>query len=872
MPFGDRVEAGFAASVQRCGNWPGRRSGEQTLADSPTSNADADRESAGESKLKLVLAIAGLVVLLGGGVGYYLFGPKEATPAEKLQRALQLVDGRESVWGLRQATELADELREAKYVDPEFPAGVAYVRGMVAFLDGREFTGREQQQRYLKAIEEFDYAAQRGMPVERRNELTFCLGVALQKVGLTNRAREILEDALEVWPEGKVEVTLLLVENYRTSQQRELLDRAIVLLDELNAVGGLTAEQRSRAALLKSNLLNQVGLREEAMAVLGSVPFERGGASEQGIEIFRAESMIQEGQTLLKRSLEGGDDAARLRGEARTRFTDAQEILLRFIGSTIPPSTAARAQYQVGVCSELLRNGQAAITHYQNTIRRFDGFDEAFAARVRLALVFQQEGRKEEAIRVFRQVQSLVPRPEDFRNSLFHLTELRAAILDAADYWRNTGDFAEAITLCQEMPPVLDRAVALNFAALYSQQWAEAVQREQEAAPADDQPGMEQQVRARWAASGDAWADLARELRTSARYPEFLKVSAEHYRNGHDFEKALQQCNIFIQSEPPRDMPSVYVLRGKTLMDLDRLSDALGDLQFVIENAPTNAAAFEAQYLVGACLLEMDRPDDAERAWRRLTQSNDVKPSADEWRRAKFGLGRLLALRAADDFRRSEPADGDEMTEAQIALRDSSFEKWREAAYHLDEYLLRYPETVERIECHYLLASSYHKLSIELRERLKRPMPTNARRELYRELQMRLDDAVNAYRRLQRDLQSLRANSKLDRYGQELYRNTFLEIPHVFFDKGEYQDALDGYRTVATRFPDHVCVLRAYLQMARCYNRLNQPEEARRQLEQARVILRRLPDEAFVSASSGMSRDDWSAWIDWARQVQANRT
>lgn len=811
--------------------------------------------------------------MFGGGGAYYLFGPKSATPAEKLQRALELVDQRESVWGLRRAVELADELAEQKYVDPEFPAGIAYVRGMVAFLDGREFNGREQQQRFLKAIDHFDYAQQRGMPAARRAELMYALGVSLQKVGLTNRAREVLEKAREAWPAEKAEIILLLVENYRTSQKRDLLDRAITLLDELSDLDGLTAENRSRAALLKGSLLNQVGRREEAMAVLGAVPFERGGGSGQKIQLLRGESMILEAQGLLERAANEEQDAERLRlkSEARTRLTEAQEILQKFTGSTIAPSTAARAQYQVGVCSELLENGQAAITHYQNTIRRFDGFDEAFAARVRLARVFQREGRKEEAIRVFRQVQSLVPRPEDFRNSLFRLAELRGTILDACDQWRKTGDFAEAITLCREMPPVLERGVALSFAAQFSEEWAEAVQKRQQDAPADEQPTMGQEVLDRWAASGAAWGELAHEMRTSARYPEYLKMSAEHYRNGHDFENALMQCNEFIRAEPLRDMPSVYVLRAKTLMDLDRLNDALGDLQFVIQNAPTNAAAFEAQYLVGACLLEMDRPDDAERAWRGLTQSNQVKPSADEWRRAKFALGRLLVLRAADDFRRSQPDDGDEPTEAQIELRESAYEKWSESTRHLLEYLGRYPDSSERIECHYLLASSYHKSSLELRERLTRPMPTNARKELYRELQTQLDRAVDAYRRLQRDLQSLRANSQLDAYGQELYRNTFLEIPHVYFDKGDYNEALGGYRTVATRFPDHVCVLRAYLQMARCYNRLSQFDEARRQLEQARVILRRLPDDAFTSLSSGMSRDDWMAWIDWARQVQDNR-
>jgi hypothetical protein len=55
--------------------------------------------------------------------------------------------------------------------------------------------------------------------------------------------------------------------------------------------------------------------------------------------------------------------------------------------------------------------------------------------------------------------------------------------------------------------------------------------------------------------------------------------------------------------------------------------------------------------------------------------------------------------------------------------------------------------------------------------------------------------------------------------------------------------------------------------MSRCYSRLENPDEARRQLEQARVVLSRLPDEAFGSPSTGQTREQWSEWIEWAREV-----
>ena len=804
----------------------------------------------------------GLVVVVGGGGAYLLFGPKEPAPAEKLQRALELVDQRESAWKLRQALTIVDDLEERKYVDPEFPAGLSFVRGMVAFLDGREVNGREQQQRYLTAIDEFDYASLRGMPAERKAEMTYALGVALQTVGLTTRAREMLEDALELWPQGRTEISLLLVENYRSSQNRELLDSATELLDELNQATDLSPADRNRALLLRSDVLNQVGRRAEAQAILGAVPFQRSGGGEHGMQLLRADGMVRDAEKLFS------ENNAR---DARIRLTAAQELLQVLTGSTIAPVTAAKANFLLGRSSELLDNNQAAITHYQNTIRRFESFDEAFSARVRLARVFQAEGRKEEAIREFRVVHSLVPRPQDFRNSEYTLSELQAEILDAALQWSETGDYAEAIVLSREMPPIIGREQGLTNAARYASNWAEAAVNAQQNAPADARPAMEPNIHERWSMSGTAWADLAEVMRTDSRYPEYLQTSAEHYRLAHQFENALAQLNRFIRAEPPQGLARAYVLRGQTLMDLDRLNDAVGDLQFVIDNAPTDPVSFEAMYLMGVSMLEMDRPDDALRAWNALLQSDDLRPSADEWRRAQFAYGRLLVLQAANEFRQSIPADGDEQTEEQVQLRESAFARWKEAVRSLSEYLGRYPDSPERIECHYMLASTYHKLSLELRERLNKPMPTNARNEVYRLMKLRLTEAANEYRRLQRDLQSLRANSQLDAYGQELYRTTFLEIPHVWFDQEEFQQAIDGYRTVATRFPDHVCVLRAYLQMARCYNRLDQPEEARRQLEQARVILRRLPDEAFDAPASGLSRDDWVAWLDWARQVQANR-
>ena len=87
--------------------------------------------------------IIGLVVLLtvGGGGAYVFLSEPPMTPPEKLDLALKLMDEQESPWQIRRALALMDELDEIKYVDPDFPAGESYIRGMAEFHSGREFAG-----------------------------------------------------------------------------------------------------------------------------------------------------------------------------------------------------------------------------------------------------------------------------------------------------------------------------------------------------------------------------------------------------------------------------------------------------------------------------------------------------------------------------------------------------------------------------------------------------------------------------------------------------------------------------------------------------------------------------------------------------------
>ncbi|MBL6705232.1 MAG: tetratricopeptide repeat protein [Planctomycetaceae bacterium] len=826
------------------------------MADEPANDAEATAEPAtGGSKKKLIIIVALLAVVGGGGAFFVLSGDPE-TPADKLAKALELIDKRETNWQIRQAMEIVEELDELKYVDPDFPAGQHYIRGLASFYDGREFTGKEQQERYLKAIENFEYAAPRAMPDERRGEMMWALGVALQTVSLPTKAREILEESLTTYPEGSVEASILLMENYLDLQTEQSLADALALSDQLPARGSMTDEQAAHAALLRTDILEKQGKTDEATETLSNVASATSVEHERIISLARiamsqAETLSKNGST----------------NEANQKYSEAQTLLKPLIADNNYTMYASQASFLNALSAERMGTTESAINYYQRTARKFAETDEWLASQLRMASLLRAAGRDEEAIAAYRQVLRAVVRPQDFRNRWLTINQFRDNILLAWSDWVEKKKFERALALTRVMSPLIERVRALELSAQTSRQWALSVQTKVDVATFKAKQELLPESLKLWIESGKSHAALANATRTEAGYPDTVWTSAEDFARGYAFEEAVTQVDEFIRSEPAQGVPKAYVFRGRMLMNLNRLSEAFEAFRSVELNSPTDPSVFEATYRLGLCQLERNRPDDAERIWRAMLTSDELEPDANEWRLAKFALGQLQARQASNEFRKSVPADGAELSKEQLEQRQKAYAQWKEAIRHLDEYLERYPDTEERIPARYLLAKSLQSSATEIREKLTDSMPVNARKELFLELSHTLNRAGDEFRALQQTLQALQVTGMLDDYGQEMYRTTFMAIPETQFEQERYADALVGFRMVTSRFADHVSVLPAYVQMSRCYSRLEQPDEARRQLEQARVVLGRLPDAAFDSPSTGQSREQWGEWIEWARQV-----
>jgi len=793
--------------------------------------------------------VVGLVVGFGLAAtgAYFFFKEPEIPPGLRLKQALRWLDERRD----QPARSVAQSLEKINYQDPDFAGGVAFVLGIVAFREAAEYDEETREQRYVVAAGFLREAERLALVAERRPEWAFSLGLSLYRVGSADEALPLLEEAVQSFPAGKIEASLLLAETYLFLQNTAGAEKALAVNTAVIDDRKLSATDRDRAFLQRAQILLALGRRDEAQTAVAQVSRETSG--NQAGAVLRAQTCMAEG-----------------------RYRDALRILKPIADDEgLDRTFPAQASYLTGLCWEKLDQLEPekqdqlenAITSYERTVERFERSHEALAARMGAADGLRKLGRNQEALEKYAEVLRTIRRPKSFRNRWMSLKKVRELILDAWNGWVENDFYSEAIALAESMSPVVPSDQAHELAARANQRWAEHLEAEVARLPFDRQSERQEEVKLRWKRSGQSYARLAETRKASSAYSNALWTSAEDYLKGHDFLSAIEQLTEFINLQNTTLLPTAFVRRGQALMDLNRMDAALRDFQETVSSHPTDPAAFQARYLIGQCRFERSELDLAEKAWRKILESADLSPTALEWRKSLFSLGRLLYYSADLAQRNGKPAGvpnskGD--PQDRVAVVHARFE---EAVARLEEYLDRYPASPDVAEARFLLAKSLQRSADLPQEKLKTAETDNARAEFRRQVQENLERAVREFQQLQTELRVQQTAGKLDDLGQAMLRNSYLELAQSYFALGRYDEAILAYTSSAGNYQQESGSLTAYIQIANCYDRLKKPSEALSTLAQAQLILNKLPEGAFPQSNGAMTRDDWQRWITWAMRL-----
>lgn len=824
------------------------------MADSTPTTAPKGRNGA-RRRLPVLLGGVSVVGVTVGGVVYWMF-PGTTPAPDRFQQALRLMEGGKHV----EARNIAQVLLDEGYQDLKFPAGLTYILGTAAYDDSVKADDSVFRTRALVAIGYLSEAEQHALDPDMQVHVEYMLGRLMHRLNQKADARPRLENCLNRSgvPAGVVAELLADIyqcPNYRTQERlrsaRTLNDRAIELAE--------TPEDRRRLLVQKCELLIHDGDLDAASSLISGIDL---GAGDPGrLEILKA-----------RVALAGG------------AFAEARQVLTPLVNSDqIDRPSARDATFLMGLTyereSETLRESSpatatelrhSAVSWFQKTIDRFDQTDEGMAARLLAARLWRLEDSAEKALQSYAAVLRSIHRPQEVENRWISLDEFREQMIAAWNDWVAERRFAEAIALAEQLSPLYTRDRGYELAALAQRRWAAQIESELADSRQTVRQARDRELRLRYREAGKAYARLAESRRGSDQYGESLRLSAENFFRGGDYEHAISQLDAFLADGPDAMTATILVRRASLLLDLDRLDEAMADLKSVSEKYPTDPAVFAAWYLIGLCHLERREPEAAAAAWREVLDSTVLNPSAIEWRDSLFALGRLLfeqgsvQRRLAESHRQTDGGDlpADAWKKASGA--------WTESIKRLEEYVARYPASDDLPEARFLLARSRQELGEWMRWQQKSAETANRRAQLEEGRRQLLSLAYEEFQQLTEALQLAAQRDQLKPSGQSLVRNCVFEAAHTLYLLERYSEAISAYTTAVNRYPQDAQVLTAYLQMARCYNHLGKPAESRSLLEQARVILQheQIPESAFLATSSSLSRTEWEAWLDRAGKIQ----
>ena len=824
----------------------------------------AENEAAGEEEtrslpqrvLKLLLSYKKVVgiaaaVMLSLTV-YFLIAPSEPekTPPEILAEALELLEQRDDPKSRINAQELAYELKKQEYQDPDFPGALYFIFGIVAFRNAEELTGESQDHQYLIASRYLKEAERRAIIQEHRPEWCYAYGTSLYLLGSTKQSRPLLEEAVKTWSVGKLKASMLLTDIYLDHKADSELQQAFKLNSAALQLEGLNHETQDRLYLQRAQIFLAQGKNDLAEEVLNKV--KQQDSVNQVTLVFQAQTLMAEG-----------------------KYQEALSILAPVKDNLgLERKFSRQASYLMGLCAESLNDDEAAIGFYEQTTHRYAGTHEGLASYLHLAELLRKSGRTEEALIAYRTALRSVSSPEDFRNRWVSLEGFRKYVLDAWNDWvdeekikNGVTYFSAAIQLSEYLPPLLPEVQAKELAANANRRWAEFLEKRYRQATISEQENLKSELQDHWLHSGKAYYELARRLNTSDRYGEILSISAEHFQKGQDYESALKVLTRFININPDKKMPQALVRRGEVLLELDQLDEAINHFERVLTNYPTDVAAFQAKYLLGVAHLEKDELDQAQSIWKEILESSNLTPQAQQWSDSLFALGKLN-FHLGKISRATKTADNGKTQGSEATDQPSPHARFEEATRRLREYVNRYPDSEKIHEARFLLSRSLQNLADQPFQEMQIAKTENARQELQRKQYHYLNMAIEQLQSLNRDLRRLESQDRLDPLGKRLLKSTCFGKAHLLYLTGEYEDAIKSYHDAVNRYPQCTEVLIAYMKMSGCYESLGKSNEAKSMLEQAKIILKQMPDKVFESKATNLGREEWNRWLDWSRELR----
>jgi len=784
---------------------------------------------AGDSKLRMALVGSLFIAIFGGLFATWSYLAHLAVNQEEkftLARALVALDEKD----YDEAKSIIGELQQRGGDTQDF-GGALFVLGAVkAAQADLEWSKDRQRVMHLIAARYLQKARELGVPDRLKNQALFMVGQSLIRGNQPLAGIEVLEVALEDENLPATQIHALLATAYQATSDPDLnaaLKHNSAVLNDAT----LDPQLREAALVTQSDLLGQLGHLEEARQQLELV----GTAATQQARIKSISGRLAIAQA--EQLPAGSAEITALTDQA---LVDLQESLrLDPLGSEL----TRQATYLIGKCYEMRGDRESALKMYDQLGKSYGDSPESMAAMIAKADLARKADNTEQALAGYRAVLSAAGDPVTYVNRLLPLSRLRKLLLRAYNGFVDSEQFEAAMALVDALQPIFSLVETTELRAQTHKKWALTEFTEAAEVAHWDADKYLQSARYHHRAAGAAYELLA-ELRFASRnFTEDLWQAAENYFLGQSFSHTERILEEYLHHEAQKKQALALLRLGQSQLALGKGESAIDTLEECIDMHPGDGVVYQARLDCAHAHLQQDQPKRAEELLLANLVGGSLAPTAPEWRDSLFLLGDYL--------------HDSEQYFAAIKNLDEVLRR----VENLDEAVRRDEDTRQALLARYTIARSYHSASEKPAKIAATAKTESERQKNRRERDTNLTRALDNYLQVQRML-TLHGHPDSNELERTLLRNCYMMQGSVLFQMKRYEEARKAYANISTLYQNEPFVLESFVHISNCYRRLNKPVKAKGTIEQAKLILGRLPADTDFKLATNFSRQSWELLLN----------
>jgi TolA-binding protein len=795
--------------------------------------------------------------------------PDESATIASAFEALD-VDARENARSLAADLRLIDEL-------PDDQRGhTAYILGIAMARDAEEeHQKNERRVRFILAARYLEESKAAGFPQGREAEGLYVLGKSLHDAKLFAQSLPILHEALAANFTRRTEVLGLLANSYLEDTQPDY-DKAIEYNREFLADDALSFDDRNDAMMLQSEIFFRQEQYANCEAAVSSIPeASRHFASAL---MMRARLLIREGDLLALQK----DDGA-VWPKAIEKYEKARELLgLALVHGVTNRELGGKAQYLTGLtyrrtgplrptAAEESTDLRAALEQFGRTRRSHFDSPEGISSSLEESEIYGLFGEDDKSIKALRRTLRYVSASPSYNNPWISRSELKNRIEATFTKFRDAGRFDFATQIAAAMATVFSEAHAIQLQAETREAAAKQLAAESIGQPLSKAQSLLVDSRTENRNAGALYARLAKLRFTSRDHPNDLRKAAENYLRGQDYERAVRYFTDYLNTQTRSGRPPALTALGEAMLALHETKKALPYLMECIQSYPRDPHSYRARVIAAQAQRELGNLGQARVLLEANLEHETLTPRSVEWRQSLFALGELLYLEGIqlETQSRLEGVNSNLAPVRKKAIRhlEMSQKAFLESIASLDEAVFRASKrdanSRQVMEARYQIAEAYRHVAKLPRRKLETATIDTTLKKLTEERNNVLRVAEKGYGELIATLALKLEQSELSGIEHRILRNCYFARADALYDMERYEEAITAYSNATNRYQQEPESLEAFVQIANCHRRTNQPAKARGTLQQAKVILNRIRPDADFKQTTRYNRDEWVKILVW---------